>query len=520
MYSVDIPHPKTKFAHTSMSLLATQIISEHLVHEAEKTTDPSSGLHASQQKGTNQPLQWVDIGQATVSRVTGILQTHQLVTWHYLLQIATKHGHEAASASLKYSPENIHFGCHNLLEHFTALAASRQLPGFDILHSAAIHLHQTYSTTCSIYFTLSDVRKVNCWTESVPLGTPWNKSSIGSGSSGDRVLANSMILMCDLLVLKELSYAIVEGDLGHVYEVMKFLLFIFSGFSHSKYCSYLLKTIMHLELKSSDKLHDAILKSTLVNLPGREGSFSAADIMQEYFNCLLESIVEKKGVEYSDTFIHHVVLCNLHHFAHIKLDLQIGVGMDMQSGKYSTLSLAPETKILLQLYQDHELHYQCPGQAFNTQDRDMFRQGLEKLNNSCLEKWIIEMTTTCDLCRKAQIDPTSVHIDDPSDSESDTNENEDNFWAEDDITGFSLPMVIDGDLCLVTFSMPPEQEINQVFTNVNAQYSDIQTGGSPEIDPPFDPCMFLHNKLLSTFTDDLNINSSFFLNSLTSVKEP
>jgi len=70
--------------------------------------------------------------------------------------------------------------------------------------------------------------------------------------------------------------------------------------------TYLLEVVCRLELESSPALREAVLRTTLVNLSGREGSFTAADLMQEYFNQLLEAIVEKKGVEYDDFFIRHV----------------------------------------------------------------------------------------------------------------------------------------------------------------------------------------------------------------------
>ncbi|TEB27689.1 hypothetical protein FA13DRAFT_1712405 [Coprinellus micaceus] len=78
------------------------------------------------------------------------------------------------------------------------------------------------------------------------------------------------------------------------------LLFLFAGSSHPKYTNYLLEFTCSIELESSKELRNTILRATLINLSGREGCFSAADLMQEYFNRLLEAIVEKKGVEYGE----------------------------------------------------------------------------------------------------------------------------------------------------------------------------------------------------------------------------
>ena len=114
--------------------------------------------------------------------------------------------------------------------------------------------------------------------------------------------------------------------------------------------------ICRLELESSRELREAVLKATLVNLSGRPGAFTPADVMQEFFNRLLEAIVEKKGVEYGDTFIRDVISRNLHHFARIKMDLREGVELSKRSARHSVPHVNPEIRTLLQVYKDCELH--------------------------------------------------------------------------------------------------------------------------------------------------------------------
>ena len=70
------------------------------------------------------------------------------------------------------------------------------------------------------------------------------------------------------------------------------MLFTFATSSHSKYVTYLLETITTLKLEVSTELRDAILRSMLVNIGRHPGSFCALDFMQEYFNHLLEAIVQ------------------------------------------------------------------------------------------------------------------------------------------------------------------------------------------------------------------------------------
>ncbi|KAM6491593.1 hypothetical protein JOM56_012985 [Amanita muscaria] len=291
----------------------------------------------------------------------------------------------------------LHFGCNNLFTYFEDLMASGHLPEIETLEEAARKLHRAYSSTRGVYQALHETTETSTWSRTVPLGTPWVPpptfessdslsepkkkpkrptkkiaDDLGRHPKGDRVLANSIMFMRDAMISREMSYAIAEGDAGRVHEVMKVMLFTFAGSSHSKYTTYLLETICNLEMESGPALRDTILKSTLVNLSGRPGAFSAADLMQEYFNRLLEAIVEKKGIEYGHTFIRQVVSRNLHHFARIKLDLHNGIGLTKHSGRHVAPHLKPEVETLLETYTQSELHCRRPGRAYSEEDRDDF----------------------------------------------------------------------------------------------------------------------------------------------------
>lgn len=106
------------------------------------------------------------------------------------------------------------------------------------LETVALGLHRTYATTAAIYNALNDTTIDSRWTRAVPLGKEWvekpkNSTSLdpnaeekeedrnGRHEKGDRVLANSITLMRDALLEREVNYAIAEGDAGRVYEIMK-----------------------------------------------------------------------------------------------------------------------------------------------------------------------------------------------------------------------------------------------------------------------------------------------------------
>lgn len=110
--------------------------------------------------------------------------------------------------------------------------------------------------------------------------------------------------------------------------------------------------------------------------------------MQEYFNRLLEAIVEKKGIDYGDPFARNVISPNLGHFAQLKLNLRRGVGLARRSGRHTAPHEDPEIRKLLDSYRKHQLHMRRPGRAYNDKDRDDFTRGITKLESGRLQRWI------------------------------------------------------------------------------------------------------------------------------------
>jgi hypothetical protein len=113
--------------------------------------------------------------------------------------------------------------------------------------------------------------------------------------------------------------------------------------------------VFSLELESSPELREAELRGLLVNLSGKAGAFTTGDTLQEFFNRLIEAVVEHKGVKFGDKFICNVISRNLHHFARIKLDLHASVGLAKRSGRQKNPHTKPEVNILLETYRKAEL---------------------------------------------------------------------------------------------------------------------------------------------------------------------
>ena len=165
-------------------------------------------------------------------------------------------------------------------------------------------------------------------------------------------------------------------------------MFTFAGSTHSKYTTYLLEFLTNLELECSRELRETTLNAMLVNLSGNAGSFSPGDLIQEFFNRLLEAVIERKGADFGDTFIRKVISRNLHHMGRVKKDLREGVGLAARAGHHSDPHMWPEVRILLKQYSLHELHSRRPGRSIDEEDVDDFHRGWERLAKGKLKRWV------------------------------------------------------------------------------------------------------------------------------------
>ena len=320
----------------------------------------------------------------------------------------------------------MYFKCDDLFQHFAELESAGTLPTFAELDAAARVLHRAYSNTRALYFAMEDVNEPSTWSSTVPQGTAWSASAQSSDASnknesefqGDLLLARSIAFMRDALVSREAAYAVAEGDVGRLYEMIKvcyillasrnelitlahlqLMLFTFAGSSHSKYVTYLLETITTLELEASAELRDAILRSMLVNIDGHSGTFCALDFMQEYFNRLLEAIVQRKGIDYGAPYIRTVIARNLHHLGQIKKGFREGFGLQPRSGHHNAPHTRPEVRILLDVYRHHELHSRRAGRRLDAKDLpgenlDDFGRGIEHLRKTRLATWVKATTAS------------------------------------------------------------------------------------------------------------------------------
>ncbi|KAH6876910.1 hypothetical protein BKA70DRAFT_1023112, partial [Coprinopsis sp. MPI-PUGE-AT-0042] len=147
-----------------------------------------------------------------------------------------------------------HFGCNDLLAYFDQIEAAGTLPEIEDLEKMSVTLHQAYSCRTALYSALGDTTASSSWSDTVPQGTPWRESELGSTGateapaantkksnptkgkkvkkakarkpdtprhpSSDYMLANSISLIQDGLIAIEFAYATAEGNVGRVYRLL------------------------------------------------------------------------------------------------------------------------------------------------------------------------------------------------------------------------------------------------------------------------------------------------------------
>lgn len=163
------------------------------------------------------------------------------------------------------------------------------------------------------------------------------------------------------------------------------MLFTFAGSSRSNYMHYVLETILALELESTPELRDALLRCLLLNLMGHDGQYAEGDFVMEFFNRLVEMVVDLKSAEFDANFVRNVLSRNLAQIAALKVAWRVGAGMKAKSSNHKQAHTRPEMRILLALYRALQLHYYRVGRVIDDRDTDDFSAGVSNLRRTALK---------------------------------------------------------------------------------------------------------------------------------------
>ncbi|KAJ7083421.1 hypothetical protein C8R44DRAFT_722063 [Mycena epipterygia] len=415
--SFEILEPQLQVWHTKWTDLI-RIFQTHWGRTSGKSTNPASLGHSAGKIGRAAPSNMKKVEFYPGSQLLYlVLDARMLDCWSLIL------------------------GAEDIFEHFDRLAKQKQLPDFEDLVEMAKKLHRTYSTERAHDHAIHDIGTTSEWAKTIPKGSPWVPIKKGSSAKkkknetptippsqckGDFVLGQAQDFIRDGMNSRKMATAVAEGNVGRVYESIKYMLFTFAGSTHTNYVGYLLETIINLELESSPGLKEALLMLLLVNLRGLLGHFEEGDYVVEFFNRLLEDIVQHKNAQFDDSFIRNVVSHNLRHIAELKLAWRTGTGMAEKSHKHSDPHTKPEMLILLKLYRTEELHSRRLGRQIDDRNTDDFSKGVKKLREAGLKKFIDKSLYMRQRHRTAHTStPTDENTSDGADNDAASEESDD-----------------------------------------------------------------------------------------------
>ncbi|KAK6974153.1 hypothetical protein R3P38DRAFT_3332074 [Favolaschia claudopus] len=205
---------------------------------------------------------------------------------------------------------------------------------------------------------------------------------------GDRVLSNSILFIMEFGWWIELNYAIPEGDVGRVLEILKIFIFTFAGTAHQNYMRYMLDLYALLEFECSPALKKTLLNNYLLNLRGEVGTFVEGDLVQEWNIKWLTGMIKRKGGEFDEPFYRNTIAPNVLHFIKIKEDMESAFELTRRSKSHTSPHMRDETRMLLKLYKEDQLHSFRSGRSLGHAAVNRFERGYEELQGGKLGDYL------------------------------------------------------------------------------------------------------------------------------------
>ncbi|KAF7971918.1 hypothetical protein HWV62_19431 [Athelia sp. TMB] len=238
------------------------------------------------------------------------------------------------------------------------------------------------------------------------------------GFDGDRVLANEELFLEDHGWWIEAAYAVPDGDVGRVYEILKIWIFVFTGTSNRNYSDYMLDFYCLFKYEASQDLTNAILQNMLVNVTGQLGKWIEGDLLQEHYNRWLEDMVGKKGGEFDDKFYCQTLAPNVNHFLRLKEQIESAFNLKARGKSHTSPHLRSEYQRLLAMYKEEELHLFRSGRTLGHAAVNYFGRGYKRLKEGRIASYLSKTTAYADIMADARArnelpqDPASPGNDD------------------------------------------------------------------------------------------------------------
>ncbi|KAJ7723584.1 hypothetical protein B0H16DRAFT_1666140 [Mycena metata] len=219
---------------------------------------------------------------------------------------------------------------------------------------------------------------------------------------GDRVFSNAILFLMEFGWWIELNYAIPEGDVGRVLEILKIYIFTFAGTSNHNYMRYMLDLYALLQFECSPKLKEALLNNWLINLRGIIGAFIEGDLMQEHYNRWLEDMVRRRGGDFDDKFYRETISPNVQHFLEMKENIESAFELKRRGKAHTSPHLRDETRILLRMYKEEELHSFRSTRSMGHAAVNRFDRGYQRLHAGKLAEYLRDSADYASVLRGAE----------------------------------------------------------------------------------------------------------------------
>ncbi|KAJ7167104.1 hypothetical protein C8R46DRAFT_1163398 [Mycena filopes] len=308
----------------------------------------------------------------------------------------------------------------DLLEHFDELAASDALPTLEDLLEHATTLRARYASHAAYERSLDKSEHddtPSSW--KTPDGSPWtapcapetpipdtdvdmpgladiidepevphptaelSKKSAADGEGpkthtelpgfdGDRVLGNSILFLMEFGWWVEMNYAIPEGDVGRLFEILKIFIFTFAGTANQNYMGYMLD------------LYALLTSRAKPDIAGRRGG------------------------EFDENFYHRTVAPNVFRFLKMIKGIESAFQLKRRGKAHTSPHLRDETKILLKLYKDEELHSFRSGRSLGHAAINCFDRGYQRLDESKMDEFLARSAEYANILTEMETDDAPI----------------------------------------------------------------------------------------------------------------
>ncbi|THU78559.1 hypothetical protein K435DRAFT_588157, partial [Dendrothele bispora CBS 962.96] len=292
----------------------------------------------------------------------------------------------------------------DMFAHFEQQGKNNNLPDFDDLMAKAVRITSRWVSLESVAQALSSNTSSLPDDITFPLGDPYQFHATDNGGvnenpkfdlfkeskdfEGDHVLANSILFKWEYSLWLELAYAVPEGDIGRVWEIMKIWTFIFAGGGNSNYRDLLLQMYCLFRYQSSTDLRDAIWNNWLVNVTGELGKWIADDLLQEHYNRWLEDLLQKSNGNFDNAFLRSVLSPNVEFFLRLKEEFESALGLHIRSKSHTSPHLRAEYQQLLTMYREEKLHVFRKGRSMGHAATNLINKGFIQLKSGALESFL------------------------------------------------------------------------------------------------------------------------------------